>query len=1448
MSDKIIKYAGLKLTLEGAAEFVANMKKATHETTLAYEEMKRLRYEQKASGDAVGTAAAVQKQLEVVYKKQAEALKTVRLELQKYQEDGSNTAMIDKLTEKQAKLETQLARTAKQYRDQAMEAEKASNQTYQAGLKLEQQGQRLEEYGNKMLKFGATMSATVTLPIEKIAKASVNAAVELETTMANIKKVTNLGDESLGSLEQSFRNLSKEIPVSTQRLGELAEAGGRMFKQKDDLYEFTRMMADLNNTTNIVGEQGSESMMRFMSVVKTVPSEFQSLGSSIVDLGNNFTTTESDILETSKGLASAGKAAGMSTPDILGFGAALSSMDIHAEKGGSAISRLITIIEREVSSGGDKLQKFADVAGMSADQFADSWRKNPTDALLEFFAGLGQVEEKGGSLISVLDDLSIKDIRMSDVVRLLSINHEDLAKAIERSRTAWQDGSALQQEAAERYSTTAAQLEIQKNRLQDVAATIGEKLIPILIPLGEKIVDIADAFTNLDPNLQSAIINFGLFAAALGPITTIGGAVTSAIGGVAEAFGKLLKHVGLEQITTQVDGVVKGFLGIEQGGQAAAAGMEVAGAAASGASGFIGKLVGVLNGPVGIAVAAVAAAGAIAIFVSKMNESSKSAKEIADSVETLKKSFDDQKRAIDEDYGSIGLMADRLKELASVANPTNDQISLMKVYIEQLNEKVPGLGLAFDDATGKINKSADEIDKLIESTKNAAVAKVYIEQLGDAYKKLADADMKIADKKRDFDTLKNAANEIKNLLKGTGTSFDEFTANMDLYGSNIVNTTDTARQKLSELYQSMSDSAKSLMDDGGLGGVSRWMGNIYDQIIGKEDEVIGDMEKNTDALKNEVQVREDAYRSYAHQQAQDAQAIADATQKTGEQAVKYMQTATGAMVEIVSSSSDKFQQASQEYESALQSAQSSTDQWATSLIEQSDITLETMQENAKKNLETMTSWRDNLYELHGKIPEDIYEMFQRLGPAYSSVVEQLANMEEGELAPALADMVLLFADSRLQTAEELGKMPEDQAQALGAMIAWLEENGAAIPEAYKTLFENATQAASDNMKVGENAETDAQRAIDAYNGMGDQIPVSVATTGQNTTEAAGVNFLVAEKVQNDLSNASTNASEFQLTMPRLIGDAATNANASMEGTLNIAGITGTNFQGGIDSITGADPNMASAAGTAGTNASTAYNDNLKIAEDTKTVMGQANDNMASGGDDVTSTGSSKADAAATEFRNKFQQLKFYVQDIMDQTHTVMLEAGNKFASAMTLDAGDAASAFKDQRWQFEDAGSYTAEGIVSGINSKYGAVTSAARSLAYAANEAYRNALDINSPSRVMEENGRYTVEGIINGMKAMRGRLKDTAKSVADIVTGGLDFSDYSDSFVIPADYSSLYPDTGSSLVSSSNVIPSTMPTTYNVTFEYYGTTESERDQFDRFANFMESRLRRVQSGLAGA
>ena len=114
-------------------------------------------------------------------------------------------------------------------------------------------------------------------------------------------------------------------------------------------------MIDLGNSTNLSSEDAASQLAKFANITEMSQKDFDKLGSSIVDLGNNFATTEADIVDMAMRLAGAGHQVGMSEGQILGLATALSSVGIEAEMGGSAMSKAMVKMQNAVELGGGKL-------------------------------------------------------------------------------------------------------------------------------------------------------------------------------------------------------------------------------------------------------------------------------------------------------------------------------------------------------------------------------------------------------------------------------------------------------------------------------------------------------------------------------------------------------------------------------------------------------------------------------------------------------------------------------------------------------------------------------------------------------------------------------------------------------------------------------------------------------------------------------------------------------------------------------------------------------------------------------------------------------------------------------------------------------------------------------------------------------------------------------------
>ena len=130
------------------------------------------------------------------------------------------------------------------------------------------------------------------------------ASMDFESAITGVAKTTDLTDEELAAMSDSIKALSTEIPATTEEIAAVAEAAGQLGIQKDALLDFTEIMTMLGTATNMTADEAATALARFANITGMATDNYGRLGSVIVDLGNNFATTESEIVAMGTRLAS----------------------------------------------------------------------------------------------------------------------------------------------------------------------------------------------------------------------------------------------------------------------------------------------------------------------------------------------------------------------------------------------------------------------------------------------------------------------------------------------------------------------------------------------------------------------------------------------------------------------------------------------------------------------------------------------------------------------------------------------------------------------------------------------------------------------------------------------------------------------------------------------------------------------------------------------------------------------------------------------------------------------------------------------------------------------------------------------------------------------------------------------------------------------------------------
>lgn len=415
----------------------------------------------------------------------------------------------------------------------------------QAGDFLVDFGNKITKVSDKVDKLGTTITTRLTLPIVAIGTAMVNSSKEFESAFTGVEKTVDGTAEQMERLKQGIKDMSEEIPSTTTEIAAVAETAGQLGIATEDILSFTRVMIDLGNSTVLSADEAASALAKFANITNMSAKDYDRLGATIVALGNNFSTTEADIVSMATRLAATGELTGLTEPQIMALATAMSSVGIEAEAGGSAMSKLLKTLQIAVETGGGKLQEFANVANMSSKDFQKAFKEDAIGALSSFIGGLNDVERNGKSAINILDNMGLTEIRLSNTILSLANANGLMNNAVKMANTAWEENTALTNEANKKYQNLESRIKMTSNKLRNLGITMGDKLTPMVNDILKSFDGLLDKLNGLSQEQTENIVKIGLFVAAIGPAVKILSTMTTTVGNVSRGLGTLAQGIAL---------------------------------------------------------------------------------------------------------------------------------------------------------------------------------------------------------------------------------------------------------------------------------------------------------------------------------------------------------------------------------------------------------------------------------------------------------------------------------------------------------------------------------------------------------------------------------------------------------------------------------------------------------------------------------------------------------------------------------------------------------------------------------------------------------------------------------------------------------------------------------------------------------------------------------------
>lgn len=681
----------------------------------------------------------------------------------------------------------------KQYSSEVHTVAKAQTEAAQAAEEAAEkqaayaarQKEAAQTAGAVMTAFGATTVAALG--------AATKAAMDWESAWAGVTKTVDGTPEQMAEIEAGLRGLAKTLPSTHTEIAGVAEAAGQLGVKREDIISFTKTMIDLGETTNLTAEEAATDIAQIANVMGTSGDEIDNFGAALVALGNDGASTEKEILSMAQRIAGAGKLVGASEADVLALSNTLASMGVKAELGGGVATRALLKTYAAVKDGGPVLEAFAKTAGVSATDFAKAFETSPVAALELFTKGLGRVKDEGGNVVEALRDVGMKGTEELQVMLALAGAGDLLADSLALGSKAWEENTALIEEATKRYETTESKVKVAWNNIKDAAIDAGAVMLPVVSGIAEGISGLAQTFGSLPAPVQGAISGIG----------GVAGAAALAGGGLMLLLPKVTDAIGaFKELDTRADGSSRG-LG------------KVGRAAGLAAAGFVGFEI-------------------IKSIHNSMQEGAVSTEQMTQALVGLKKNGD----GIDNIFRDIGVKEFE-GELGSAGQALN------KLINQDFNSAIESFGatvLGVDNGMAKIGAAFEKADQSIAGS----VSSGNMEMAAAGFKSIADSageqGIKVEEVAKRFPNYLNALRDLASQSKVTLTeqelldwamgkvpaSMEKAAAGGDKAAQALIGTGDAAGQAAAlteEIVEALEE--VGLAADGSVADVEAWISVLF---------------------------------------------------------------------------------------------------------------------------------------------------------------------------------------------------------------------------------------------------------------------------------------------------------------------------------------------------------------------------------------------------------------------------------------------------------------------------------------------------------------------------------------------------------------------------------------------------------------------------------------------
>jgi len=377
----------------------------------------------------------------------------------------------------------------------------------------------------EMQSLGNKMSMMVTAPLVALGTASVKSAMDFGVGMAQMSTQFGNVDVNSKNLEQTIKSMSKEFGIGAGVIQNgYYEALSSGIPVTEDMAVATAFVT--NNAK--LAKAGFTSLDTAVDATTSILNAYGLSADKVNSISNVLIKTQ-DYGKTT--VDELGKTIAQVTPEA-------SALGVNFEQVGAAISTMTAqgINTPETMT---KLKRLFIELRDTTTGAGEAFNKISGQSFKDFIAGGGDVQTAMQMMsdYAVVNGLELGNMFSSAEAgsAALVLTSQNGAALFKESYLDMQSGvDTLSSSFDKMNNTDQANFQRTLEALKVAAIDLGISLMPVATQIIDDLGEMIERWNSLSPGVQEAVINFGLFAVAAGPIIstigTIGGAVTTLSG------------------------------------------------------------------------------------------------------------------------------------------------------------------------------------------------------------------------------------------------------------------------------------------------------------------------------------------------------------------------------------------------------------------------------------------------------------------------------------------------------------------------------------------------------------------------------------------------------------------------------------------------------------------------------------------------------------------------------------------------------------------------------------------------------------------------------------------------------------------------------------------------------------------------------------------------------